>query len=113
MPDDWENVLSLAPEFTSLVADYVEAQQQQAALTEVPIAVRRALDLPLKLATELSHLERLAAQPMRPDHDHLLERATTLRARLTDRATLDAQAAQDAREVGSTDSRGSTKCRRA
>jgi hypothetical protein len=79
----WAEVLEVAPELEATAAAYWRARELVGESGEVPAGVRRALDLPRRLAAELAHLEGLAAS--RPD---LAARATNLKARLADEERL-------------------------
>jgi hypothetical protein len=96
LPPEWQDVLALTPELAPLAASFVRSQQIREEPISVPAGLRRVLELRHKLASELSHLERLLnAQPERAD---LAQRAATLRSRLQDEATLYVQIVAEAKE---------------
>lgn len=95
-PSGWQALFDLAPELLPTAAAYLYARWQLDEPPELPPGVRRALELPRKLAGELAYLERtLATHPERTD---LAARVASLRERLADRPRLEAQVRAEASE---------------
>lgn len=99
MPGDdprWNDLLALAPELEPLAQEFLHAQRLLGRSLDVPPGVRRALELPYRLAGELEYLERrVEAEPGRED---LRARAASLRDRLGDRERLERAAREEVRE---------------
>ncbi|GAB4201056.1 MAG: hypothetical protein OHK0022_22700 [Roseiflexaceae bacterium] len=86
IPSGWRELLDQAPELLPTATAYLYARWLLDQPADLPPGVRRALDLPRKLAGELAYIERtLTAQPERAD---LAARAGSLRERLADQERL-------------------------
>ncbi len=96
IPAGWRELLDQVPELLPTATAYLYARWLLEQPADLPPGVRRALDLPRKLAGELAYIERtLATQPERAD---LAARAGSLRERLADQDRLRAMIRVEAGE---------------
>lgn len=92
----WDEVLHLDPDLEPLVQWYLRSQEVLGRSSALPAGVARALELPRKLAGELAHLERRAAEGAATDGMRV--RIDNLRARLDDEAGLQTVMREEVRE---------------
>jgi hypothetical protein len=92
-PADWRPLLRLQPDMAPVATTYLAARQLLSGSARLPVAVRRALTLPARLAAEHAYLEQQA--PLAPK---LVARLDGLRRRRQDAGALLATVREEAGE---------------
>ena len=82
----WWHIHQQMPEFTETANAYLHAQWMLGESQDIPPGIRRILDKPQRIATELGHLDRLLTDS--PDRTDLASRAKKLRGLLADKPRL-------------------------